>query len=73
MPKREMLQMEEIYYVFELHIWTDLTFFSDEDIVIAQYDFQPASDHDLQFKKGDRLKVIKEWVLFFCNMSIKLK
>lgn len=35
-------------------------FFSDEDIVVAQYDFQPASDHDLQFKKGDRLKVIKE-------------
>lgn len=51
--------------LFELHFWTDLIFFSDEDIVIAQYDFQPASDHDLQFKKGDRLKVIKEWVLFF--------
>uniref|UniRef100_A0A8C2ANG7 Tyrosine-protein kinase n=1 Tax=Cyprinus carpio TaxID=7962 RepID=A0A8C2ANG7_CYPCA len=32
----------------------------DEDIVIAQYDFQPASDSDLQFKKGDRLKIIKE-------------
>uniref|UniRef100_A0A672P2K1 Tyrosine-protein kinase n=1 Tax=Sinocyclocheilus grahami TaxID=75366 RepID=A0A672P2K1_SINGR len=43
--------------IFELHI---LTFFSDEDIVIAQYDFQPASDSDLQFKKGDRLKIIKE-------------
>uniref|UniRef100_A0A8C1CEP8 Tyrosine-protein kinase n=2 Tax=Cyprinus carpio TaxID=7962 RepID=A0A8C1CEP8_CYPCA len=32
----------------------------NEDIVIAQYDFQPASDSDLQFKKGDRLKIIKE-------------
>ncbi|KAG1963610.1 tyrosine-protein kinase Blk [Pimephales promelas] len=32
----------------------------DEDIVIAQYDFQPASDTDLQFKKGDRLKIINE-------------
>ncbi|XP_026102334.1 tyrosine-protein kinase Blk-like [Carassius auratus] len=32
----------------------------DEDIVIAQYDFQPASDSDLQFKKGDRLKIINE-------------
>lgn len=45
--------------IFELHIWT---FFSDEDIVIAQHDFQPASESDLQFKKGDRLKIIKEWV-----------
>uniref|UniRef100_A0A8C1K0Z8 Tyrosine-protein kinase n=1 Tax=Cyprinus carpio TaxID=7962 RepID=A0A8C1K0Z8_CYPCA len=38
----------------------------DEDIVIAQYDFQPASDSDLQFKKGDRLKIINdngEWWL----------
>ncbi|XP_077076945.1 tyrosine-protein kinase Blk isoform X2 [Siphateles boraxobius] len=32
----------------------------DEDIVIAQHDFQPASDTDLQFKKGDRLKIIQE-------------
>lgn len=37
-------------------------FFSDEDIVVAQHDFQPASDRDLQFKKGDRLKIINEWV-----------
>lgn len=34
--------------------------FSDEDIVVAQHDFQPASDRDLQFKKGDRLKIINE-------------
>ncbi len=45
--------------IFELNI---LTVFSDEDIVVAQHDFQPASDSDLQFKKGDRLKIIKEWV-----------
>lgn len=32
----------------------------DEDVVIAQYDFQPASENDLQFKKGDRLRIIKE-------------
>ncbi len=43
--------------IFELNI---LTVFSDEDIVVAQHDFQPASDSDLQFKKGDRLKIIKE-------------
>jgi len=48
--------------LFELHILTDSNFFSDEDIVIAQHDFQPASDTDLQFKKGDRLKIINEWV-----------
>ncbi|XP_051951519.1 tyrosine-protein kinase Blk [Xyrauchen texanus] len=33
---------------------------NNQDIVVAQYDFQPASDSDLQFKKGDRLKIIKE-------------
>ncbi len=48
---------ENVNQIFELHI---LTFFSDEDIVVAQHDFQPASDRDLQFKKGDRLKIINE-------------
>lgn len=56
-------QIEEILMCsFELHILTNLISFLDEDIVIAQYDFQPASDSDLQFKKGDKLKIIKEWV-----------
>ncbi|XP_056620777.1 tyrosine-protein kinase Blk [Triplophysa dalaica] len=31
-----------------------------ENIVIAQHDFQPASENDLEFKKGDRLKIIRE-------------
>lgn len=35
-------------------------FFTDENIAIAQYDFQPASESDLGFKKGDRLKIIRE-------------
>lgn len=45
-----------------LHVYlnADFIFFSDEDIVVAQHDFQPASDTDLQFKKGDKLKIIKE-------------
>lgn len=58
-----------------MHILTDYNFFSDEDIFIAQHDFQPASDTDLQFKKGDRLKIIKEWVNkmdIFGNMRITL-
>lgn len=52
-----VMHQKAINQIFEWHI---LTFFSDEDIVIAQYDFQPASDSDLQFKKGDRLKIINE-------------
>lgn len=55
----EMLQMENYLKMNVLSSWI---FFSDEDVVIAQYDFQPASENDLQFKKGDRLRIIKEWV-----------
>ncbi|XP_048830906.1 tyrosine-protein kinase Blk-like [Brienomyrus brachyistius] len=32
----------------------------DRDVAIAQFDFNPMNDHDLQFKKGDKLKIIHE-------------
>ncbi|KAK1795918.1 hypothetical protein P4O66_009028 [Electrophorus voltai] len=32
----------------------------DENIVIAQYDFEPTSDSDLPFKKGEKLNIIQE-------------
>uniref|UniRef100_A0AAY4B4A3 Tyrosine-protein kinase n=1 Tax=Denticeps clupeoides TaxID=299321 RepID=A0AAY4B4A3_9TELE len=38
--------------------------FSEDDMVVAQYDFQPTNETDLPFKKGDRLKVLQgngEW------------
>uniref|UniRef100_A0AAY5EQS4 Tyrosine-protein kinase n=1 Tax=Electrophorus electricus TaxID=8005 RepID=A0AAY5EQS4_ELEEL len=34
--------------------------FLDENIVIAQYDFEPTSDSDLPFKKGEKLNIIQE-------------
>lgn len=37
-----------------------LILYEDEDIVIAQHDFNPTSDSDLPFKKGEKLKVIHE-------------
>ncbi|XP_058235774.1 tyrosine-protein kinase Blk [Hemibagrus wyckioides] len=33
---------------------------SDEDIVIAQHDFNPTNESDLPFKKGEKLKIIHE-------------
>ncbi|XP_023695082.1 tyrosine-protein kinase Blk-like [Paramormyrops kingsleyae] len=32
----------------------------DRDVAIAQFDFNPMNDHDLAFKKGDKLKIIHE-------------
>ncbi|XP_028809479.1 tyrosine-protein kinase Blk-like isoform X5 [Denticeps clupeoides] len=37
---------------------------TEDDMVVAQYDFQPTNETDLPFKKGDRLKVLQgngEW------------
>ncbi|XP_030626619.1 tyrosine-protein kinase Blk [Chanos chanos] len=35
-------------------------FLSDDDIVVAQHDFQPANESDLPFKKGEKLKIVQE-------------
>ncbi|XP_066563787.1 tyrosine-protein kinase Blk [Amia ocellicauda] len=32
----------------------------DKDVVVAQHDFNPVNDHDLPFKKGEKLKVLQE-------------
>ncbi|KAK0135529.1 Tyrosine-protein kinase Lck [Merluccius polli] len=36
------------------------TALANEDVVIAQHDFKPTNDIDLAFKKGERLKVLRE-------------
>ncbi|MGH0160175.1 UNVERIFIED_CONTAM: hypothetical protein FKN15_058408 [Acipenser sinensis] len=42
---------------------------ADEKIVIALHNYEPVNEHDLQFNKGDKLKILKEW--FFKNLSRK--
>lgn len=33
---------------------------SDENVFVAQHDFKATNEMDLPFKKGDKLKVLKE-------------
>uniref|UniRef100_A0AAY4B0Q1 Tyrosine-protein kinase n=1 Tax=Denticeps clupeoides TaxID=299321 RepID=A0AAY4B0Q1_9TELE len=40
---------------------------TEDDMVVAQYDFQPTNETDLPFKKGDRLKVLQGW--FFKDLG----
>ena len=35
-----------------------LNVLSEDDIVVAQYDFKPSAETDLPFKKGEKLKVL---------------
>lgn len=64
---------QQLYKRIDVDYAYRLVFSKDEDIVIAQHDFNPTNESDLPFKKGEKLKIIHEWVEVFIFLTYSIQ